>query len=477
MPSGIDAQPVPKTALFSSLPPEWEFDLIPQIQALLRERKQKVFVLDDDPTGTQTVYDTVVLTEWSVDALGREMQSPDTICYILTNSRSVDANRAAAINREIANNLQAASDLADRPFTIISRSDSTLRGHFPAETDALASSLAARPDGILIVPAFMAGGRYTIRGVHYVEEGSALIPAAATPFARDPVFAYANSELSKWVEEKTQGEISARDVVRLSIDEIRLGGPSAVYEVLKQLGDGAICVVDAVSERDLEVLALACLRAESAGKNLIYRTAASFAGIRGGIPIRAPLKANEMKLMPERGGLVVVGSFVEKSSEQLAVLLESGEARGVEVKVPELLDSPESASFIEPIAEELNSILEVGIHAVVYTSRQLVAGQDERANFQIGKRVSECLVQIVRGLRIPPRFIIAKGGITSSDLATEALSITRARVLGQILPGIPVWQPDVSSRYPGGTYVVFPGNVGDKRALLRAVQILSESGS
>lgn len=466
-----------KTALLSSLPPEWELDLIPQIQALLRETNQKVFVLDDDPTGTQTVYDTVVLTEWSLDALGREMQSPDTICYILTNSRSVDAQRAAAINKEIAKNLQVASDLADRPFTIISRSDSTLRGHFPAETDALASSLAARPDGILIVPAFMAGGRYTIRGTHYVEEGSTLIPAAATPFARDPVFAYANSELSKWVEEKTQGEISAQDVFRLSLDQIRLGGPSAVYDVLKQLRDGAICVVDAVSERDLEVLALACLRAESAGKNLIYRTAASFAGIRGGLPIRAPLKANELHPMPERGGLVVVGSFVEKSSEQLAVLLESGDARGLEVKVPELLDSSESATFIEPIVEELNSILEVGIHAVVYTSRQLVAGQDETANFQIGRRVSKCLVQIVRGLRIPPRFIIAKGGVTSSDLATEALSITRASVLGQILPGIPVWQPDASSRYPDGTYVVFPGNVGDKRALLRAVQILSGSGS
>ncbi|MCY4538770.1 MAG: hypothetical protein OXE52_11145 [Chloroflexi bacterium] len=477
MPAGFDAQPAQKSALFSSLPAEWELDLIPQIQALLRETRQKVFVLDDDPTGTQTVYDTVVLTNWSVDALRREMQSPDTICYILTNSRSVDAKRAAAINREIAYNLQAVSDLATRPFTVISRSDSTLRGHFPAETDALANSLAARPDGILIIPAFMAGGRYTIRGVHYVEEGDALIPAAATPFARDPVFAYANSELSKWVEEKTEGEIAAPTVARLSIDEIRLGGPSAVTDALKQLRGGAICVVDAVSERDLAVVALACLRAEAAGKKLIYRTAASFAGIRGGIPIRAPLNADEMNLMPERGGLVVVGSFVEKSSEQLAVLLESGRARGLEVKVPELLASTDDATFTEPIVEELNTILEAGNHAVVYTSRQLVAGQDETANFQIGKRVSACLVQIARGLRVPPRFIIAKGGITSSDLATEALSIVRARILGQILPGIPVWQPDVSSRYAGGTYVVFPGNVGDEGALLRAVEILSASDS
>ena len=477
MPSGFDAQPVEKSDLFSSLPPEWTRDLMPRIQALLRETKQKVFVLDDDPTGTQTVCDTVVLTKWRADALLREMRSPDTLCYILTNTRSVNAERAAAINREIAQNLRAASEIAERPFAIISRSDSTLRGHFPAETDALAHCLASRPDGLLIIPAFMAGGRYTIQGLHYVEEGDALIPAAATPFAQDPVFAYANSELSKWVEEKTAGEVPAQGVSRLSIDKIRLGGPQAVADALDQLTGGAICVVDAVTERDLEVVALACLRVEAAGKNLLYRTAASFAGIRGGIPIRAPLQADEMKLMPQRAGLVVVGSFVEKSSQQLAVLLGSGKARGVEVKVSELLASAEPATFIKPLVEAVNAILKAGVHAVVYTSRQLVAGSDDAANFQISQRVSECLVEIVRGLRAPPRFIIAKGGITSSDLATEALAISRARVLGQILPGIPAWQPDASSRYADGTYVVFPGNVGDEGALLRAVQMLSASES
>ena len=82
-------------------------------------------------------------------------------------------------------------------------------------------------------------------------------------------------------------------------------------------------------------------------------------------------------------------------------------------------------------------------------------------------------MDITRGLPLAPRFIIAKGGITSSELATGALAIKRARVLGQILPGIPVWQPDSSSNYAGGAYVVFPGNVGDDAALLRALEILA----
>lgn len=463
---------VDKVALISSLPAEWNQDLIPQIQALLRETKQKVFVLDDDPTGTQTVHDTVVLTEWNVSALVRELESADPICYILTNSRSVGAAEAEALNREIARNLRSAAERAAGSYTLISRSDSTLRGHYPAETDALAESAEAPPDAVLIIPAFMAGGRYTIRGLHYVEEGDLLIPAAQTPYAEDAVFGYQHSELRKWVEEKTGGRVLSGDVTSLSIEVIRNGGPDAVEEILRGLHGGAVCVVDAVSERDLEVVALACIRAEAAGLRFIYRTAASFAGIRGGVPIRPPLDAADITPMSEHGGLVVVGSYVKKSTDQLAALLASGLVKGVELPVAEMLTSEAEDAFLGSIADELAALLRGGKHAALYTSRELVSGHDDESSLAIGRRVSRCLVDVMRRLPVAPRFIIAKGGVTSSDLATDALSIKRATVLGQILPGIPLWQPDANSRYPSGAYIVFPGNVGDDEALLRAVQIL-----
>ena len=468
-----NVESVDKMGLFSSLPAEWSQDLIPHIQALLRETNQKVFVLDDDPTGTQTVHDTVVLTEWTVPALVRELESADPVCYILTNSRSVSAAGAVALNQDIARNLRSASERSGRPYTIVSRSDSTLRGHFPAETDALAESGESTPDGVLVIPAFMAGGRYTIRSTHYVEEGGVLIPAAQTPYARDTVFGYQHSDLRQWVAEKTGGRVRSDDVVSLPIDVIRGGGPEAASAILDALNDGVVCVVDAISERDLEVVALACLRAEAAGKRLIYRSAASFAGIRGGIAIRPMLEAEDMPPMSGNGGLVVVGSYVKKSSEQLAVLLASGMVKGVELSVAELLSSAEAGSFLEPIVRELSAILSGGHHAALYTSREFVSGQDDESSLAIGQRVSQCLVDITRRLPVVPRFIIAKGGITSSDLATGALAVKRVRVLGQILPGIPVWQPDANSLYPGGTYVVFPGNVGDDGALLRALQILT----
>ena len=473
MQSQSDAQPVDKAALLASLPAEWAHDLMPEIQRLLRETKQKVFVLDDDPTGTQTAHDTIVLTEWSPSALRRELENDDPVCYILTNSRSVNADQAVALNQEIAGNLQSAAALTGRPYTVISRSDSTLRGHYPAETDALAEALSTQPDGALIIPAFMAGGRYTIGGVHYVEEGDALVPAAQTPYANDAVFGYRHSRLPQWVEEKTAGRVAAEQVKSISIDAIRAGGPEAVGAILSELRGGAVCAVDAVTERDLEVVALACIRAEAAGKRLIYRTAASFAGIRGGISVRPALDPADMPAMSEYGGLVVVGSYVRKTTEQLAVLLGSGMVEGVELPVEELLAAKDSASLVDSLIDRLTKILESGRHAALHTSREVVLGADDDSSLAIGRRVSQCLVDVTRGLPLAPRFIIAKGGITSSELATGALAIKRARVLGQILPGIPVWQPDSSSNYAGGAYVVFPGNVGDDVALLRALRILA----
>lgn len=468
-----DIKRAEKSALISGLPPEWPQDLLPQIRARLRETNQKVIVLDDDPTGTQTVHDTVVLTEWTVAALVREFESADPVCYVLTNSRSVGEAEAVALNRDIARNLRRASEQSGRATTVISRSDSTLRGHFPAETDALAGSAEALPDGVLVIPAFMAGGRYTIRGAHYVEEGDELVPAAQTPYAKDAVFGYQHSDLRRWVEEKTGGRVRANDVVTLSLDVIRTEGPSGALAILNRLADGAVCVVDAVSERDLAVVALACIQAEAAGKRLIYRSAASFAGIRGGIAIQPTLRPEAMPGLSDHGGLVVVGSYVEKSSAQLAILLESGLASGVELPVAALLAAKEADAIIAPIVDKLTEILAGGNHAALFTSRDLISGSDDAGSLAIGQRVSRCLVEITQRLPVAPRFIIAKGGITASDLATGALGVKRARVLGQILPGIPVWQADADSRYPGGIYVVFPGNVGDDRALLRALRLLT----
>ena len=201
----IPPQPTRVSELATYLPPPWPNSLLPEIQTKLEDGNRTLVVLDDDPTGTQTVHDVAVLTEWSVDALGLELARREPVFFVLTNSRSMPLALAQALNNEVGRNLGEASRLTGRDVAVVSRSDSTLRGHYPGEVDALAVALGQPFDATLIVPFFLEGGRYTIGDTHYVAEGDALTPAADTPFAQDAVFGYRSSNLRAWVEEKTGG--------------------------------------------------------------------------------------------------------------------------------------------------------------------------------------------------------------------------------------------------------------------------------
>src|SRR5215468_736161 len=257
------------------LPPAWADDPRPAISAARRERPEKVVVLDDDPTGTQTVHDIPVLTEWSVETLRAELTNDLPACYLLTNSRSLSVAEAQALNTTIGQNLQEAARHVSRRFVVVSRSDSTLRGHFPGEVEALAEALAQDFDAWLLIPFFQEGGRYTIDNIHYVAEGEWLVPAADTEFARDTVFGYQASDLRQWVEEKTGGRVPASTVASVSLEDIRRGGPTQVTARLMALTHGCVCVVNAASQRDLEVFVQGLLEAEAHGRRFRYRTAAS----------------------------------------------------------------------------------------------------------------------------------------------------------------------------------------------------------
>ena len=454
------------------LPDEWPVDLRPQIQRQVRESACKVIVLDDDPTGTQTVHTLPVLTEWSAETLQTELSNDFPAFYILTNSRSFSLAEAKSINIEIGQNLVKAARLALRRYVVVSRSDSTLRGHFPGEVEALAEALEQGFAGWIINPFFMEGGRYTVGDIHYVEENGRLVPAGMTEFARDRVFGYASSNLCHWVEEKTSGRISSRDVLSISIEDIRLGGPNKVTELLMTLTDGQICIVNAAGYRDLEVFVQGLLGAESNGKRFLYRTASSFVQVRAGLTAKALLKGADLNMPNTGGGLIVVGSYVPKTTSQLNELLDLPEITGIEIRVEDLLNGSRRQDEIARAAALVEKALQKSEDVVIYTSRKLVTVESAESNLSIGKRVSEGLIDILRLITTCPRYLIAKGGITSSDIATKALTVKRALVLGQILPGVPVWQLGPESRYPGMPYIVFPGNVGDSGALAEVVEEL-----
>jgi uncharacterized protein YgbK (DUF1537 family) len=462
--------------ILSSLPPIWSEDLLPAIQSEIKQNPVSVVVLDDDPTGTQTVHDIPVLTSWKLQSIIDEFERRTPLFYLLTNSRSLPAKRAVDLAFEIGANILEASRKTGQIFEIISRSDSTLRGHFPAEVDAFAEVLGMEQAVYVIIPFFQEGGRYTINDIHYVRDGQQLIPAADTAFAKDVVFGYRNSNLKCWVEEKTQGRISSSSVQALSLVDIRQKGPNYITDKMAECKPGSVCVVNAADDRDLEVVTLGLLRAQRKGQRFLFRTAASFVRVRAGLKARSLLNADEISGTGGTGSLIIVGSHVPKSSQQLDYLLRHGNVKSIEFDVEKFILQEGKDRQIRVAVKFLDNALSRGQDVVVYTSRKLRTGRDHESSLSIGRQISKGLVEIVRSLSIRPRYILAKGGITSSDIATQALGIVRAKVLGQILPGVPVWQSGPESRFPDMPYIVFPGNVGSTDAVSEVILRMESQG-
>uniref|UniRef100_A0A2P2JJM3 Uncharacterized protein LOC100779987 isoform X2 n=1 Tax=Rhizophora mucronata TaxID=61149 RepID=A0A2P2JJM3_RHIMU len=464
-----------KEDVLQSLPPQWPWDPIDDIRKLNRSNSKTLVVLDDDPTGTQTVHNVEVLTEWSVGSLIEQFKKKPTCFFILTNSRSLSSSKASALTKDVCRNLSsAAKSVESINYTVVLRGDSTLRGHFPEEAEA-AVSVLGEMDAWILCPFFLQGGRYTIGDVHYVTDSDRLVPAGETEFAKDAAFGYKSSNLCEWVEEKTLGRIPASSVISISIQLLRNGGPDAVCELLCSLQKGSTCIVNAASERDMAVFSAGMIQAELKGKSFLCRTAASFVSSRIGIIPKAPMLPKDLGINKDwKGGLVVVGSYVPKTTKQVEELkMHCGQIlRSIEVSVNKLaMKSLEDRDEeINVAAEMADCYLGAGKDTLIMTSRELITGKTPYESLEINFKVSSALVEIVRRISTRPRYILAKGGITSSDIATKALEAKCARIVGQALAGVPLWQLGPESKHPGVPYIVFPGNVGDSKALAEVVQ-------
>ena len=461
----MTATDITLSQLLKTVPPPWGEDLSAGISELVSRSSTKLVILDDDPTGTQTVHGIPVLTTWSVEVLVKELQTNGPGFFILTNSRSLRSEEADTLTREIGTNLKKAISATGVTIEIISRSDSTLRGHFPGEVDALMEAMETPGLPCILIPFFLEGGRLTANDVHYVADGDHLVPAAETPYARDAAFCYRHSNLREWVVEKTQGMVTDDRIISVTLDDIRSGGPSQVTHRLMALKKGDYCVVNALTYRDLEVFTAGLLEAQSRKQNFVFRSAASFVRVRAGINPRDYLSKKELIVNNGHGGLFIVGSYVPKTSAQLTELIADKEVAAVELQVDELLSDTQRSKAVEAAGETINQALIEGRDTVLFTSRKLITGENADTSLAIGQRVSDSLISIVRNIECTPRYLVAKGGITSSDVATKGIGVRRAMIMGQVLPGVPVWQLGGETRWPGMAYIVFPGNVGDDKAL------------
>lgn len=432
--------------------------LLPELAR--RAAARPAVILDDDPTGTQTVRDLFVLTEWDADRIARHLD--DSGVFLSTNSRALEEADAVARTRDAAAASLAASQQTARPISIVSRSDSTLRGHFPAETVAIAEAMGATGARILLAPFFGEGGRVTVEDVHSLERDGIRTPVAETEFAQDATFGYGSSNLRDWVAEKyAAAGLAQPPMTSLTLDRVRSGGSQAIAGELKALPPGGVAIANAETDADIEAIALGAMLAEEAGIPLVARTGASYVRARAGQPSAQLLRRGELNV--DGPGLIVVGSHVPTTTAQLRALQSTrGDLAVQELTIDEIRSG--DSSLVGRAASDVDHALSAGRSSVVMTERT-------RRDIGVGgsRAVSEALVAIVRAMTHPPAWVIAKGGITSYDVARHGLGMAEAWIAGPLLRGVPVWIGTEDGRWPGVPLVVFPGNVGGPDALAEAV--------
>lgn len=456
-----------------------------EIQQLLDKTassdSHKIVVLDDDPTGVQTVHGVSVYTDWSLESIRHGFEEKEKLFYILTNSRSFTEEKTAAVHREIGRSILQVSKELGKEFVIISRGDSTLRGHYPLETETLKEVLEQEGggviDGEIICPYFKEGGRFTIDDVHYVRMGDELVPAGETEFAEDKTFGYKSSHLKDYIEEKTKGKYKRGDVRSISLKQLRAADLKGIEACLMSVNGFGKIIVNAVDACDLKIFCIALYEAMRKGKKFLFRTAAGFVKELGAVSSRELLRREEMIQEAGaggKGGLILIGSHTKKTSEQLECLREVKGIEFIPLNSHLVLNQEELQKEAAAVTDRAESCIREGVTVAVYTRRELLVLEDDTPEQALERsvKISEAVQSIAAGIKTPPAFIVAKGGITSSDVGTKALEVKRATVLGQIKPGVPVWRTGSESRFPQMPYVIFPGNVGEKTTLKEAVQVL-----
>jgi uncharacterized protein YgbK (DUF1537 family) len=438
---------------------------------LFMTQTPKIIVLDDDPTGSQTVHSCLLLLKWDVETLRDGLRDSAPIFFILTNTRALAPPSAQQVTQEVCRNLKEAIALEGiKDYLVVSRSDSTLRGHYPLETDVIAQELGDFAAHFLI-PAFFEGGRITRDSVHYLLIDGVPTPVHKTEFAQDSVFGYSHSYLPDYVAEKTHQQIPADKVERFLLSEIRQGTQAK----LRKLTNNQCVVVDGEKQADLDKFAQDLLTVAAEGQKFLLRSAASILTSLANLGKQPVAAENMAQYKPNHNtGVILVGSHVQKTTQQLNQLLQQPEIVGIEIDVRLLRDHPDRRAKIRQ--DSLTKVQTARSHhktPVVYTSREELSFADIETRLAFGKEVSSLLMDIVRGLPRDLGFLISKGGITSNDVLSQGLSLKEARLLGQILPGCSViTTPPDHPLFPNLPVVLFPGNVGNMDALVTVYQRL-----
>ena len=487
----------------------------------------KIIVLDDDPTGSQTVHSCPLLLRWTPQALAAGLAHPSPLLFLLANSRGLAAPEAAERVRQICKALTAAlaaarqAGVIDR-WLLLSRGDSTLRGHFPLESELLQAELGPF-DATLLVPAFLPGGRTTVAGEHRLHGQ----PVHTSAFAQDRQFGYSTSYLPAWVEQKSGGRWPAEQVpliglaeldaaaaelagqqltgqqldAGLSEQKIALPGPAAggyglLLRRLAGFADNVCVVVDGERPEQLSALAAAVrqLTAPTAAapwgrpRRFLAQCAASWIEALAALPPQ-PLGRQGLVGLRRRNsagaplpGLVLVGSHVPLADSQLERLLAQPACAGVELDVAlvaRLLAAPEPghqlAALAADLAAQLQRLLVPGQTPVLFTSRGEFSCRDAAERWALGEALASLMGRLAGRLAPGLGYLISKGGITSHTLLADGLALDRVELQGQLLPGLSLVLTPAEAAVAGLPVLTMPGNLGDAKSLVQAWALLENN--
>ena len=402
----------------------------------IEANNKKIVVLDDDPTGVQTVHDISVYTNWEKDSIRQGFEEENNLFYVLTNSRGFTAEQTTKAHNEIAAAVDEVARETGKEYIFISRSDSTLRGHYPLETELLKKSYEQNTgktvDGEILCPFFKEGGRFTIDNVHYVKYGDELVPANETEFAKDKTFGYTAATMPEYVEENTRGAYKASDVTCISLEDIHSMDIDKIEAQLMEVKDFNKIIVNAVEYADVKVFCVALFRAMAKGKVFMFRTAAAIVKVMGAVTDQ-PLLTRDQMVVKEtaNGGIVVVGSHTDKTTKQVEALKELSGIEFIELDATLVTDDAAFEAEVRRCLDREEACIKAGRTVCCYTTRALITADtgDKEDELRLSVKISDAVQSLVGRLSITPSFVIAKGGITSSDVGTKALAVMQIIIL------------------------------------------------
>jgi len=447
----------------------------------------KFVVIDDDPTGSQTVHDCLLLLKWDCSTLVKGFESKSNLFFILANTRSLSENDAKLTIEEICTNLKTviASQAYEEEIIFISRGDSTLRGHNFLEPSALNSCLGPF-DATFHIPAFIEGKRLTINGSHFVDK----TPINQTIFARDKIFGYETSNVKSLLFQKSNSQINIEDIQNLLLSDMEILNyeeNNIVFKTLKNLKNNKHVIVDVQNYSQLKKLSFV-IKKLSKQKKFLFRTAASFIGSiseKKSVPQVETFFSNLRIRNKEKGllpGLIIVGSYVELSTIQLTNLLEISICYPIELDVFEFFKINSSDNnqelrnfFKNKLLREIRFSFNEGKTPVLFTSRKYMS-LDMSEQFNFYNSLACFIAELVTDLKYEIGYLISKGGITTNLILSKGLNADYVYLEGQILTGISVVTYNLKNgeKLP---IVTHPGNIGTKDSLVNIWKVFENKNN